>query len=81
MKKGYCFECEAYVDLDVVQEEEEFYVKETRLKANQKNCSCRVCGTIALNKDIELENETIAYDTYRKIHGIPKGQSIREHKV
>lgn len=64
--KMYCETCEKVHDIIVKNEERVYKVKDIEVKVNNKISYCSVCGHEVYNRKLELENDIVIFDAYKK---------------
>lgn len=66
MEKGYCVECDEYVDYTVNDVTRRVTVRGVAVEANTKEVVCKKCGNPVFVYDIEVLNDISVFDEYKK---------------
>ncbi|ERM92503.1 XRE family transcriptional regulator [Caldanaerobacter subterraneus subsp. yonseiensis KB-1] len=75
--KKFCPVCGTEQKTEVIEKEEISNVRGEEIKALAKIRVCSVCGEELFDEELEEENIQRVYDIYRKKHGIPSPDEIR----
>lgn len=76
MGKIYCINCDCERDYTVKKTIKTFNVKGEKVKACVKEAYCKECGEPVFVYEIEKENQTIVYDTYKRKKNLLTSEDI-----
>ena len=76
--KGYCFECNEYVDYSCYEEEAFETIKGKKVCFTMIRCKCSKCGGLVSVRAIDIENQNRISDAYKLEAGLLTSFQIRE---
>ena len=76
-KNGFCFACEKNVAIKVGVKQEQIEVNGVSVKVNQYFCTCKECGEVAINEDIENQNDFLLYEEYKRKSNMVTAKDIK----
>ena len=70
MEKGYCVDCDKFVDYDIKEEVRKITVLDVEVEATTKSAICKKCGVLVSAYDVEVWNDISVFDEYKKKVGL-----------
>jgi putative zinc finger/helix-turn-helix YgiT family protein len=74
--RKYCGNCEAMHDVIEKKEVREYEIKKTKVSGEITILTCSSCGEEVFDKDIEINNDIVLFDAYKKKHNLLTSKEI-----
>lgn len=74
--RKYCGNCEAMHDIIERKELREYEIKKTKVAAEITILTCSHCGEEVYDRDIEIRNDIVLFDAYKKKHNLLTSKEI-----
>jgi putative zinc finger/helix-turn-helix YgiT family protein len=72
----YCGNCEAMHEIIETKETREYQIKDTKVSAEITILTCKHCGDEVYDKEVEISNDIILFDVYKKKHSLLTSKEI-----